>query len=251
MRNLILFLSLFSLLACKNESPEVPTVDLTLRVKGTFNGIPLQMYNKDYEYTEGVNIRFQLFNFYLSDLYLLKESGSTQNKIRLSEVVLINFKDIQSPADSEKGVQFVFKDIPVDNYVGFSAGVGVAPRLNATGPASYPPPHPLDDNYWSWAAGYVFSKIEGNADIDNSGKFATKLTFHAGGDAFYKVLTWNKPLSVNKESSEINMTIDVKDILWKDQQNYLDFKKITSDHSVNKEIVSFLLSNLQQGLQIR
>lgn len=251
MKNIISVLLLIGLFTCNNESPAVPVVDLKLRVKGTFNGIPLQMYNKEYEYTDGVKIRFQLFNFYLSDLYLLNESSSPQNKIRLSEVVLVDFRDIQSLTDSEKGVEMVFKNIPIGNYTGLEAGVGVAPRLNATGPASYPPPHPLDDNYWSWAAGYVFSKIEGNADLDNTGKFLTKLTFHAGGDAFYKVKSWRKPLIVNKESAEINMTIDLKDLIWKDQKNFLDFKKITSDHSVNKEVVTFLMTNLQEGLQLR
>jgi len=136
-------------------------------------------------------------------------------------------------------------------YTGLEAGIGVAPRLNATGPASYPPPHPLDDNYWSWAAGYVFSKMEGNADLDNSGKFATKLTFHAGGDSFYKLVSWAKPIVISKESSEIVLTIDVRNLIWKDQNNFLDFNKITTDHSVNKDIVAFLMNNLQQGLKIQ
>jgi hypothetical protein len=182
---------------------------------------------------------------------LTKGAGAEEEKVLLSEVVLINFKDIQSLSAAERGVEIVFKNIPIGNYTGFQTGVGVAPRLNATGPASYPPPHPLDDNYWSWAAGYVFSKIEGNADIDKSGKFATKLTFHSGGDAFYKPVSWAKPISISKESSEIVLTIDVKDIIWKDQNNFLDFRKISTDHSVNKDLVSFLMTNLQQGLKYR
>lgn len=251
MNKRLLVLLSFTVFTCNNETPIVPSADVTLRVIGTFNGLPLQMYNQNYEYTDGVKIKFQLFNFYLSDLYLTKGAGPEGDKVLLSEVVLINFKDIQFLSSSEKGVEVVFKNIPMGNYTGFQAGVGVAPRLNATGPASYPPPHPLDDNYWSWAAGYVFSKIEGNADLDNSGKFATKLTFHSGGDAFYKQVSWTKPLLISKESSEIVLTIDVKDILWKDQNNFLDFRKITTDHSVNKDLVSFLMTNLQQGLKYR
>jgi hypothetical protein len=47
------------------------------------------------------------------------------------------------------------------------------------------------------------------------------------------------------------LTIDVKDIIWKDQNNFLDFRKISTDHSVNKDLVSFLMTNLQQGLKYR
>ena len=87
--------------------------------------------------------------------------------------------------------------------------------------------------------------------MDNSGKFATKLTFHLGGDAFYKPVSWTKPISISKEFSVMVLTIDVKDIIWKDQNNFLDFRKITTDHSVNKDLVSFLMTNLQQGLKYR
>jgi hypothetical protein len=249
MNKLLFILLTFILFTCNKETSTIPKVNVNLRVIGTFNGLPLQMYNQNYEYADGVKIKFQSFNFYLSDLYLIKGSGSGTEKVLLSEVVLINFKDIQSLSAAEKGVELVFKNIPIGNYTGFQAGIGVAPRLNATGPASYPPPHPLDENYWSWAAGYVFTKIEGNADVDNSEKFATKLTFHSGGDAYYKPVTWTKPISISKESSDIVLTLDVKDIIWKDQINYIDFRKITTDHSVNKDIVSFIMTNLQQGLK--
>lgn len=251
MNKLLVILFSFSLFTCNKENPSIPTVNVKLRVVGTFNGLPLQMYNQNYEYTDGVKIKFQLFNFYLSDLYLTTGDGIETERVLLSEVVLINFSDIQSLSAAERGVELVFKNIPIGDYTGLQGGVGVAPRLNATGPASYPPPHPLDDNYWSWAAGYVFSKIEGNADIDNSGKFATKLTFHSGGDAYYKPVKWTKAISISKESSDIVLIIDVKDIIWRDQNNYIDFRKITTDHSVNKDIVSFIMTNLQKGLKYK
>ena len=113
MDKLLFILLSFSLFTCKNETPIVPTVDVKLRVIGTFNGLPLQMYNQNYEYTEGVKIKFQLFNFYLSDLYLTKGIGTEEEKVLLSEVVLINFKDIQSLSAAERGVELVFKNIPI------------------------------------------------------------------------------------------------------------------------------------------
>jgi len=251
MRNLLFVSLVLIIFSCEKEAPISQSVNVKLIVKGTFNGLPLQMYNNNYQYTEGVKLKFQLFNFYLSDIYLLNEFATENKKVLLSEVSIISFKDIQSLSDAERGIELIFKNIPMGKYTGLEAGVGVAPRLNATGPASYPPPHPLDDNYWSWSAGYVFSKIEGNADLDNSGKFATKLTFHAGGDSFYKMVSWKKPLDISKESAEIVLTIDVKNMIWKDQNNFIDFNKITTDHSVNRDIVTFLMTNLQQGLKIQ
>ena len=81
MNKLLFILFSFSLFTCKNETPIVPTVDVKLRVIGTFNGLPLQMYNQNYEYTEGVKIKFQLFNFYLSDLYLTKGVGAAPGSV--------------------------------------------------------------------------------------------------------------------------------------------------------------------------
>jgi hypothetical protein len=65
------------------------------------------------------------------------------------------------------------------------------------------------------------------------------------------MVSWKKPLDISKESAEIVLTIDLKNLIWKDQNNFIDFNKITTDHSVNKDIVTFLMTNLQQGLKIQ
>ena len=63
MRNLIFASLILFLFSCDNETPLSQNVNVKLIVKGTFNGLPLQMYNNNYQYTEGVKIKFQLFNF--------------------------------------------------------------------------------------------------------------------------------------------------------------------------------------------
>jgi len=248
MARILIILLAFVSVSCKSDLQTEKGVDVKFIVKATFGGEPLMMYGKDYPYP-GARLRFQLFNFYLSDIRL--RAGSEGQGIRLAEVALINFRDIQTSGAADKGFVLTFKNVPAGSYTGLEAGVGVAPRLNATGPASYPPPHPLDDNYWSWAAGYVFAKVEGNADLDNSGKFATKLTFHAGGDSFYKTVKWDRPIVLHRDNAEIALTLDLKEMLWRSDSDFIDFRKVTIDHSVDKQIVAFLLDNLQKAIQLR
>lgn len=165
---------------------------------------------------------------------------------------LVSFKNIQSDAVAQKGITFTLKNIPPGTYKGLKLGLGVSADLNAVGPSSYTPPHPLDDNYWSWAKGYVFTKIEGNADLDNSGKFATKLTFHVGENEFYREKVFLTDIVIkDKNSSNLTLDVDLHRVLAKSTSDYLDFRKVTQDHTIDKSITKFLADNLQEALKVQ
>lgn len=246
---LILSLGLFS---CDKDNGQNNTGQLNLSFKGHFDNSKLKMFTAEYPYEDNMKLRFQLFQFYISDVALLKTDNPAGDSLQLIDVELVSFKNIQSEAAADQGVTFSLKGIPPGTYKGIKFGLGVSADLNAVGPSSYTPPHPLDDNYWSWAKGYVFTKIEGNADLDNSGKFATKLTFHIGENEFYRKKVLLKNIEIKaKDNTALNLSVDLHRVLAKSAAEYLDFRKVTQDHTTDRSIARFIADNLQEAVKLQ
>lgn len=244
---LVALLPMLMGLSCKKEEVKKGTVELNF--KGAFGSDPLVMYEQSYPYFDNNAVKFQLFQFYLSDIALIREDNG--QSVPLSEVALVSFKDVQTPAAAQAGITIKGDEIPIGRYKGIKAGLGVSPKLNATNPGHYTPPHPLDDNYWSWAAGYVFMKIEGNADNDGDGQFTDKLTFHTGANDLYREHTWLKTIDVAEgQSITIQFNVDLERVLSTDASHFLDFRTYTQDHTNNPDVYNFLWDNLEPAIQL-
>lgn len=223
---------------------------LELNFKGSFGNQPLMMYAKEYPYEAGMAVKFQLFRFYLSDLSVFK--SSVQNSIKISDIEIVDFKEIQSDAAAQEGFTIRIKNVPTGDYSGLTTGLGVSPTLNKTQPGNYDPTHPLSDNYWSWALGYVFTKIEGTADASGDGQLTDKITFHIGGDPYYRTKEFNKAFSVKAgETTRLNFEVNLQRVLVAGSNNYLDFKKVTIDHTNNAEVANFISDNLKAAVEIK
>jgi len=230
---------------CKDDDDIAMNV-VEINFKSTFDTAPLVMYENAYPYEAGMAVKLQLFQFYLSNISLQREDGSFA---RLEDVALISFKDILTPAAAAQGITLNLEDVPAGHYKGIRMGIGVAPDLNSTSPANYTPPHPLDDNYWSASTGYVFIKIEGNADTTGNGEFPAKLTFHTGADALYKEKTFEKHFELKAGTPlQLNFSVDLKKVLSKGPANFLDFRQVTQDHSINPAVYTFIADNLYDAL---
>lgn len=250
---MVLFSVALMVVSCDPEEDFEGTVELNF--KSTYLSEPLQMYERDYNYEDNLPIKFQLFNFYISDITLVQEDAPIDPALQLSEVELVTFQNTISTEEAEQGLTFTYDKIPVGVYSGIQLGIGIAPDLNATQPGNYAPGHPLDDNYWSWARGYVFSKIEGNTDLDGDGQFNDKLTYHMGADDLYQVVTYTFPTPLNLNSDEplqLSFNVDMHEVLVNDGQ-YLDFNVMeqTQDHNNNPDIYQFLWDNLVDAIEIQ
>lgn len=209
------------------------------------------MFNQQYAYPANTKVRFQNFQFYLSDVTLLKEAREDAAGVNLSEVLLYDFREVQTSEAAAKGIAQVLKNVPPGQYKGLRVGIGVSPKLNATSPNSYTPPHPLDDNYWSWALGYVFFKIEGNADVKGDGKFSEKLTFHVGGNDFYRTKTFFQDINIAEGTNRLELSVDLYKVLTANNDTeFVDFRKVTQDHTNDKQLAAFLANNLMQALEL-
>lgn len=240
-----------SVLSCDQDKvTAVQKTDVTLQFQGDFGSSPLLMYADQYAYEAGMNLKFQLFQFYVSNVSLLKQNGNALDTVKLLDIGLVSFKDIQTSAQAATGVQLNLKDVPLGSYNGVYLGIGVSPVLNATSPADYTPPHPLDGNYWSWARGYIFSKIEGNAAFDGSSQFNAPLTFHIGENQFYREKTIIQPIAIDESHKTLSFRVDLRRVLVGADGKFLDFRQVTQDHTVNKDIARFLSDNLQEAISL-
>lgn len=255
MKKIILLLAIgFALVAanCNEDDccPPQQTGTLELNFKGYFGDELLEMYAKDYSYEAGMKLKLQLFRFYISNLIPLMNTSGQQEY--LEEVALVDFEAIQSDAAAEQGVSIRLEKVPVGNYIGIQMGLGLSEKLNATNPGDYGTDHPLSDNYWSWALGYVFTKIEGNADIDGDGVFNDKLTFHIGGNQFYRAKEFSKNFAIKADqTTRLDFEVDLRRVLVAGAGDFLDFRKVTIDHTNNMEVATFISDNLANAVAIK
>ncbi|MEM1214934.1 MAG: MbnP family protein, partial [Bacteroidota bacterium] len=151
----LLLLATVTFLACPAESDDPAT--LQINFKTTYDGAPLVMLDQEYTYPDGNPLKVQVFNYYISNLGLTKGLGIVE---ALSEVDLLDFSEIYTQADAERGIVRLYEEVPSGTYDGLTFGLGVAEDLNATTPSDYEGGHPLSSNHWTGLSSYVFAKIE-------------------------------------------------------------------------------------------
>lgn len=234
-------LMILALTGCQEETK---TTNVELNFKSYFSQDPLLMYEADYDYAEDMKMRFQLFHFYISDVALLTADGEE----KLLDVELVTFKDVQTQDQAQDGVSFLIENIPTGNYQGIRMTIGLTEELNATQPSDYVAGHPLSDNYWSWALGYIFFKIEGNGDLNGQGTFDEKLTYHIGGDVLANVKTFNKDITLEQgQDAQLFFEVDVKDILTRGSE-FVDFRTTPQDHTNDMNLAHFMADNFYDAL---
>lgn len=241
--------------ACNNgnETPaEVLDGDVRLTFKADFKGQPLLMYDDTYDYEAGMALRFQLFQFYISHLSLITEMADTINGgEELVDIALVSFKDVTSQQLAEQGIVLEIKEVPAGTYKGIKLGIGVADDFNMTQPGDYAAGHPLSDNYWTAASGYIFSKIEGNADLNGDGDFSEKLTFHTGASSLYNEKVFIQNFEV-RQGSPLNLefNVDLYRVLSKGPAEFLDFRQVSQDHTNDMDVAGFIANNLANALSL-
>lgn len=237
---------------CNDDSDSDQPGEVVLNFKGQYDGAPLLMYEREYNYPGEVKTKFQLFHFYISDVTLLPEDPGSGGAVKLFDVALVSFKDIQDEAAAAGGVSVRAEAVPPGRYGGIRFGIGLTEELNKTQPGDYAPGHPMTDNYWSWATGYVFFKIEGNADVVGEGNFTEKLTFHIGLDDHFREKSFSRPLEVRSgQPLELAFEVDLADVLAPNQEDYVDFRQVTQDHTNDLDLARFLADNLEAAIRIK
>ncbi len=248
MRMFLMLAAMIGLFAgCATDDDASAQADITFRAY--FGNEPLLMYERAYPYEEGMSIRLQRFNFYVSEVVLLPEDPAAE-PVELAEVELVDYSDVQDPEAAQRGIVIRGEGIPPGRYRGIRFGLGLTEALNNSQPGDYQPGHPLTDNYWSWAMGYVFFKVEGNADLNGDGEFTEKLTFHIGGAPYYQQLDFPVLLdAASGQELDLDFAVDLKRVLSDGQGHFLDFRKVSQDHTNDPAVGSFLADNFRAAIR--
>ncbi len=253
----ILFLGILGLVFmaadCEREVEPTPG-EAIINFKGVYDSEPLVMFAKEYDYEAGMKVKLQLFQFYISNLELVSNTSGVEQTVPLSDVELISFKEIVDETAAQQGINLTYTDIPDGKYTQIRFGLGLTEALNSTNPSDYTPPHPLDDHYWSAALGYVFTKIEGNADLEGNGEYTNdgKLTFHSGHNSLYQELTFPIDMEiVGGTVKKINFSVDLHRVLDDGNGNFIDFREVTQDHTNNPEIYEGIANRLATAIAVQ
>jgi hypothetical protein len=255
MKKTITFLFLSALLvACEKDKPVTPPIEIgTLNVEfvPTMNGNPLQL-NELFVGPDNKRMSLDLVKFYLSD-FEIYQNGTLANA---SEINLIDFENSKTSFD-----------IPllVGTYDKLKYKLGVKKSLNGTdNPAFdasiYSNTHPLsayNNMYWSWATGYIFTKLEGRIDTSATQDQPANYTFfyHCGLDTLltpgeldnvdFTITSGNTTtLKLTFEFNDIFRTLDVNNRI-----NMIDepFTHTTDNYQVANQV----MVNLKNAIKVK
>lgn len=212
---LLLASCLFLSSSCGDDEtgPEAETNKLTLNIKATYEGETF-VTNKSYDYG-GMPIQFSRLEFYVDELSLLQENGSTLGETEIGDIAFANLSiDVDKMSDAEEGVEISSQAVEAADYSGFSMGIGVSAELNDESWTFYAPGHPLrnDGFYWSSWGSFIFAKIEGAVDTDGDGQFESSFVYHAGGDTTYLQHQVFSNIDLNENDQNITLNIEVKEL---------------------------------------
>lgn len=225
-----------------------PASDFTLTFKAFYDGQPLEKY-KNYDYATW-KVQFSRFNTFLSDITLLKGNEA----YKLSDIEWVDFTPDSAPNDLAVDVPIKFTGVPDGDYTGIRIGYGVSPDLNAKQPGDFSSTHPLsrENEYWLGWASYIFNKIEGKADLNNSGAFGTSLVYHCGSDEVYRTYTFNTPIRV-EEGAAAAVEFDLKKLFtingaWFDMT--IPENQFTSNDIGNVIVATVLMDNFDYATRV-
>lgn len=175
---LLVFCVLFWTSCGKDEVTPVPdpqpapveTGTLKLEFKHKVDTAALA-FGKNYVNAKGDTFKVSKFNYYISNIRLVKSDNSVYSETNSYHMV----KHSQAASTI-----ISLTNIPPGAYTSVSFMLGVDSARNVSGAQSGDlDPAVASDMYWSWNSGYIFLKMEGSSP--KSGEVSKNLEYHIGG----------------------------------------------------------------------
>jgi hypothetical protein len=217
MKNTLLLglaLLLFSANSCKKHD-HGPKGSLSITFKAVYENEPLLVFT-DYLTPDARKLQFHVFNFFLSDIELVKDNDEV---VRLKDVEFIDFNGNTDLAKATTGIRINLSEVGIGSYKAIRFGVGVAPDKNAKEPGDFPSDPYLGEpgNYWAAWNSYIFSRLEGRIDtLPNAAGGDVSYLYHTGVDGMYQARSFTKTIEISSNSnSEIIFNVNAKDIFYK------------------------------------
>ncbi len=142
---------------------------------------PVQIGSSEHAHTDGATVKFDLINYYVSNIRLVPITGT---EVSFDTVLLVRGDNVGP---------FTIGEVPVGTYNSIKFDIGVDSITNHGDPSVYASSHPLayTSMFWSWNSGYIFMKVEGELDTTVAQTAGPTLPFeyHVGADVFRKEVT--------------------------------------------------------------
>lgn len=236
---------------CQKDNIDGPG-EVEMVFRAYWEGQPVVM-NTAVAYPGDVSLRFAELDFLLSNARLLAADGTSYP---VGAVHLINFTEsARDAAGAEQGFRLTVKDVPAGQYVGLVLGIGLDAATNATRPQDYPSLYPLGvagNRYWEAWSSYIFSKLQGLADMDQSGVYNKPFAYHAGGTPLYRELTFMQPVRIFAgDRTVLAWDLDVKRLFATGTDSWWDVRMVSSAHSPDHPAMLVIMDNYADALQLR
>lgn len=259
MKNLFVLILAFAFFSgCGNDDMPGPTTTVSLHFKALYGSDPLVMFQA-YDYPGGNKIKFQQFNFFISNVTLLE--AQTGKEVELVDVNFVDFSDKTTLQEAQTPVSFQVQNVPVGSYEGMRIGFGVPADMNKASANQLGAGHPLRVNYnshfWSDWKSFIFLKSEGIYDYDNDGQFENDgiepFAHHPGTNESYASVTLMQPIQLTENSPlDLDVLVNLLNLYVKNGQP-LDMSNVANHYTHNPNdltIAKYLMGNFQQAIVV-
>jgi len=210
----------FALTSCGNSDSEdfanETPGNLQLKFENGFNNLGDIVLNQTTQTSsQGQKHQFSALKYVISNISLIDEKG---NEFKYNENNPDKGAFIVDQADAVAGIIYLnLKEIPTNNYKKIKFGLGISQNaylLGHDGQAEFWNKAKAKGISWSWAAGYIFVKLEGKYGTNSPG---TEFMNHTGNMGnvtangtpdLYREITLNLP-STARVTSNITPSIHI------------------------------------------
>lgn len=252
---LLLALSLVFGSASCDKKTEDGEADLKLSFRMMHDQSPLQMFQFYPVGSSSDSVEYQLLEFFVSDIALVKEDGSLHP---LSEVEYINYNTVLDAEAAQRGRSLSFEQVPAGEYKGLRFGIGLGAEINNTEPGDYPTTTELGNlsNYWTAWNSYIFSRIEGRF-LPSGESTATFFLYHSGANGMYQELSFEQPIRIEANSEkELVVQGQAREFLFPDEAaRRINIIDMPSSHSGAEgteeyEVVHQFIKNMKSAMRL-
>lgn len=219
------------------DDPVEGAGDLELQFEAQFDGQQF-FINEEYTFPSGRKVRFSQFDFYVSNVST-RLNGDNAGTTDLSEVDFVDFTgSVLNPIDpAESRVNSI--NLPIGDYENISFMLGLSEELNAKTPndSDLGENNPLRKatHYWTDWNGYIFMKVQGNADFNDDGMISSDETFiyHTGKNENAQNVSLAADFTIEEDQTTLQtVTIDLSEVFFSNGgEERFDMNEIRSVHS--------------------
>ena len=145
----------------------------------------------------GVVTNLSLVQFYVSEITLIDAAG---NETLNDETYLLVTPEVED---------YAIGNFPAGTYTKVRFNIGIDSVTNHNDPSKYEIGNPLGAQFpsmhWGWSFGYIFVRIDGEADVDGNGVPDSDGQFemHLGSDPYLATVEIDYPITIGQGSENI------------------------------------------------